>query len=183
MKKQILSILLTALVVFTGGAIAAEKPLIFKDGLKTARFLKTADFGSNVLSKSVLSEAAKRIPLQAHFIGTIADGSTTKIVLVPGRAGVLKAADIAALVKPAGGTNTVKVEKIVAGSPTTMLSAASFDPTSITANGTAQALALSATPSALAFNAADLIQVTWGAGTQTTDCQDACVGLELELDE
>jgi len=184
MKKHVVGALLFA-TLFTGGlaGFAAERPLIFKHGRKIIRFLETKDFGTNVLSKTVLSEAATREVLNASFQGTIADDALLKVIFVPGRAGTVKGADIVALVKPAGGTNTVAVEKIVAGSATTLLNAATFDPTTISANGTAQALTLTGTTANLSFNAADALLVTLDTGTQSTDAQNVGVGLEVEFND
>ena len=148
----------------------------------TSAFTGAATF-SVPITKANVGQASKRFVAQAIFNGTIADSGTLKRVIVPGRAWHLKAADIAALTKPVGGTNTLAVEKVVAGSGTTLLNAATFDPTTITANGTAQALTLTATSADLDGTAADLLVVTLTTGTQSTDAVDLTVGLELELDD
>lgn len=184
MKKVFGWYLFLASVLLSGGIVlAAEQPVIYRDGHKIVRYLKTADFGSNVLAKAVLGEAAKREVLQANFSGTISDSATLKRVLIPGRAGTIKGVDVAALVKPVGGTNTLKVEKVVAGSPVTVLNAASFDPTAIAADGTAEALTLTSTSGSLAFTAADLLVVTLATGTQSTDAQDLSTGIEVEYND
>lgn len=108
---------------------------------------------------------------------TIADDATHKHLVSVGRALTVTRLLIAANVKPVGGTNTVKILKNGAAG-NTLLGAATFDPTTITANDTIQALTLTATAADLALDADDTIYIEWVAGTQTTDAQAAIVVVE-----
>lgn len=106
---------------------------------------------------------------------TLADSTTYKHLVSIGRALTVTRILTAVNVKPAGGTNTLKVQK---NASTTMLNAATFDPTTITANNTIQALTLTSTAANLALDADDVIYIEVATGSQTTDAEGMIVVIE-----
>lgn len=107
--------------------------------------------------------------------GTIPNGTVYKIVIAPGRAGTVSQISIAANVVPIGGVNTVQVLK---NGVTTLLVAATFDPTTIGSANTSQTLSLTGTPASLALTATDTIQVIYTSGTQGTAAVAPTVSVE-----
>lgn len=133
------------------------------------------------MSKASANESLKRVIIDKSFDGTLVDGSTNKRVIPIGRAGTLKKATVACLVKMVGGTNTLKIEKINAGTSVTLLSTASVDPVSVPAAiKVSENLTLTATAADLALVPGDNILITLTCGTMTTDGQDYAVSLEIE---
>lgn len=134
---------------------------------------------STTLTKaSVRPNLRRQLFIVAPPISTLADGATYKMTVAPGRAGTVTQISVCANVAPAGGTNTVTFLKNGA----TALTAATFDPTSLTAN-VASKPALHGTAANLVLTATDTILVTWTAGTQTTDGQGASICIEVEFDD
>jgi hypothetical protein len=122
----------------------------------------------------------QRAVIQIAGGSTIADGTTYKQLFSVGRALTVNRLLVGANVKPVGGTNTLKILKNGA-SGNTMLNAATFDPTTITANDTVEALTLTSTAADLALDANDSVYIEWAAGTQTTDAQAAIVIVEYTV--
>ena len=119
---------------------------------------------------------AKFLEAQVVTQAAIADTTTLTSLVTASRAGTVTRISIVAGVTPVGGTNTVSVLK---NGTTTMLSTATFDPTTITANYAAQALTLTGTGGNLALAAGDCILVTYVSGTQVTPAQNVTVVVEF----
>jgi hypothetical protein len=132
----------------------------------------TTKLGGAQLNTAV---SRQRTVIQIAGGSTIADGTVYKQLFSLGRALTITRIVIAARVKPVGGTNTLAITK---NGTTTVLGAATFDPTTITANDTAQALTLTATGADLALDADDTLFIEWTAGTQATDAQAVIVVIE-----
>lgn len=180
MKNLIAATLISLGIATTVGAGVDASPMkIRQDVIITKELTLT----TTPIKKANIAEACKRIPMQAVISGTVADGSTNRRVLVPGRAGTVKSIKIACYTKPAGGTNAVSVQKVNGATAVTLLNAASFDPNTITADKVAQALTLTSTSNDLAVGATDLLIVTYEAGTQTTDAVDMTVEVEYEQND
>lgn len=135
------------------------------------------------LTAANINKSAKRqvFLFNVNGGGTLADGTTYKASFVPGRAGTVTGASVFAQTPPVGGTNTVKILRGTSAG-NTMLSAASYDPTGLTANQAA-AMTLTATGADLAVAASganSAIYVEWVAGTQTTDAINAVIAVEFE---
>lgn len=111
----------------------------------------------------------------------LADGTTYKGFLAPGRAVTITKVNCLCGTKPIGGTSTIKVLKASASGNTT-LSAATVDPTTFTDN-TISSLTLTATGADLALTAAQGVYVEWVTGTQTTDGVNCTIAVEYELDD
>lgn len=107
----------------------------------------------------------------------LADSTVYYALVTPGRACTVTKITIGANIVPVGGTNTVAIQK---NGTTTLLSAATFDPTTIAAANTGQSLALTATAASRVLAAGDSILVTWTAGVQTTDCRAPVVVIEVD---
>lgn len=133
---------------------------------------------STPLTVAQVNSAIESKIIAVPIVGTIADGTTYTLLVAPGRAGTVTKISIAAVTKPAGGTNTVEVLK---NGTTTMLVAATFDPTTITTDLVSQALSLTATGADLALVATDVIKIVWTAGTQTTDAVAPVITIEMNL--
>ncbi|MBX9570905.1 MAG: hypothetical protein K2X77_18570 [Candidatus Obscuribacterales bacterium] len=135
------------------------------------------------LTAANINKSAKRqvFLFRPNNGGTIADGTTYAGFINPGRAGTVTGVSVIAGTPPVGGTNTVKVLR-GSSAGNTMLSAASYDPTGLTANQAA-AMTLTATGADLAVAASGAnsgIYVEWVAGTQSTDGVNACIAVEFE---
>lgn len=111
--------------------------------------------------------------------GTLADSTTYRSLVAPGRIATVTGVFVVAQTPPAGGTNTVRVLK-GSSAGNTMLSAASYDPTALVAN-TVTPMTLTATGADLTITAAQPIYVEWVSGVQTTDAINAVVGVEFEV--
>lgn len=133
----------------------------------------TAQGVANV--NSAIKSKIFQVPIST---GTVADGTTYTYLVAPGRAGTVTKISITASTKPAGGTNTVAIQK---NGTTTLLNAATFDPTTITSNNVSQALTLTATTADLDLAATDVIKIVWTAGTQTTDAVAPVIAIEMNL--
>lgn len=119
---------------------------------------------------------AKFLVADVVSLVAIPDGTTYTRLVTTSRAGTVTRISIVAGVKPVGGTNTVSVLK---NGTTTMLSTATFDPTTITANYAAQGLTLTGTGANLALAAGDCVLVTYVSGTQGTAAQNVTVVVEF----
>lgn len=106
----------------------------------------------------------------------LADSTAYYALVAPGRACTITKISIAASTKPAGGTNTVAIEK---NGTTTVLNAATFDPTTIAADNTSQALTLTGTGANLALASTDVLKITWTTGVQTTDAIAPVITVEV----
>lgn len=138
------------------------------------------------LIKSNLGNQSKRVIycLPINGGGTLSDSTTYRGWFVPGRAGSVTKISVIAATAPIGGTNTVKVLK-GSSSGNTMLSAASYDPTGLTANQAA-AMTLTSTSADLALTASGASSgayIEWATGSQTTDAINCCVQIEFEPDD
>lgn len=154
----------------------------FSGAVSTAALTAASLSLTTPLVKANANESLKRIIVDKSFDGTLADGTTYKRLIPIFRACTLTKAWAACVVKMAGGTNTLKVEKVNAGTTTTLISTASVDPTAVPAAvKVAEALTLTATTADRALVAGDNILITLTCGTMTTDGQDYAVSLELEL--
>lgn len=113
--------------------------------------------------------------------GTVADGTVYRGFLCPGFACTVKGISLIAAQPSVGGTNTFKALK-GSSSGNTMLSAASYDPTGLTANqGALMSLTSTAADLQLAASGAGSgIYLEYNAGTQTTDATQVGVLVEVE---
>lgn len=163
----------------------------------TSAHTGAATFGSTVavtgavsltvpLTKANVGNQSKRV-IYTYSVangGTLADSTTYRGWFVPGRAGSITKISVMAGTPPVGGTNTVKVLK-GSSSGNTMLSAASYDPTGLTANQAA-AMTLTGTAADLAITASGAnsgAYIEWAAGAQSTDAINAAVSIEFEPDD
>ena len=163
-------------LVLSGDLTVGDDVVITGDLTVTgATVIGTALAGADVNT----AVSRQRAVIQIAGGSTIADGATYKQLFSVGRALTVNRILIAAAVKPAGGTNTVTIKKNVSGN--TLLNAATFDPTTITANATIQALTLTSTAADLALDADDTVYIEWVAGTQTTDAQAAIIVIEYTV--
>lgn len=138
------------------------------------------------LTNANIGNAAKRwvVPFSFNSGGTLADSTTYRAWVVPGRAGSVKRIVLIAGTPTVGGTNTFKVLK-GSSSGTTMLSAASYDPVGLTANQ-ASAMTLTATSADLAVTASGAnsgVYFEYAAGVQTTDAINVGGMVEFEADD
>lgn len=138
------------------------------------------------ITNASIGNAAKRwsVPFSFAAGGTLADSTTYRTWVVPGRAGSVKRITLIAGTPTVGGTNTFKVLK-GSSAGNTMLSAASFDPTGLTANQ-ASAMTLTATSADLAVTASganSAVYLEYAAGVQTTDAINVAGNVEFEADD
>lgn len=151
------------------------------NGTKTFSTAPTITGGltaANIQTGSAKRQTMVWFPASNVAGGTLADGATYRGYLPIGRAATIKQVNCLCGTVPAGGTNTVKVLK-ASSSGNTMLSAATFDPTTLT-NDTITSPALTATGADLGVTAAQGVYVEWVAGTQTTDGVNCAVSVEYE---
>lgn len=135
---------------------------------------------------NIQTGSAKRQLLTYHFASNVADGTAAdstvyRAVLFPGRAATVKNISFGCVVAPTVGTDSIKVLK-GSSSGNTMLSAATFDANTLTANQ-ATAATLTATGADLtvaATGANSGIYVEYSAGSQTVDAKDLSVTIEIE---
>lgn len=158
-------------------------------GQVTATIL-TATLKGQVLAPSstagvagAVSASRQRMFLAHMFAdgGTLADSTVYRAFLCPGFACTVKSITMIAVQPPVGGTNTFKALK-GSSAGNTMLSAASYDPTGLTANQGAL-MTLTSTPADLQLNASGAnsgIYLEHSAGVQTTDATQVGVVVELE---
>lgn len=144
--------------------------------------------GDQLTTSATAGTLAKYVPRTRFFLrhdfnagAVLADGVTYKALLVPGFACTVKAVTLGAITDPDDGTSTVKVLK-ASSSGNTMLSAATYDPTGLTAN-TATAMTLTSTAADLALTAAQGVYVEFVAGTITTNPVGVSVTVEVEPTE
>lgn len=177
----------TAAPVLTAAAVTANGDtisiqdlgnanIVQSEGAQTINGAKT--FGTPLTVASVNNAIESHVFNVPVVNGTIADGTTYTCLIAPGRAGTITKLSIAAAVVPVGGTNTVTISK---NGVQTLLSAANFDPTTIGAAHTSQALTLTATGADLTFVATDVIKIVWVAGTQSTDGIAPAVSAEMNF--
>lgn len=138
------------------------------------------------LDKASLGSQSKRVIFNVPINtgGTLADSTTYRGFVAPGRAGTVTNISVIAGTVPVGGTNTVKVLK-GSSAGNTMFSAASYNPTGLTANQAAP-MTLTGTATDLAITASGAnsgIYVEWATGVQTTDAVNAAVSIEFEPDD
>jgi hypothetical protein len=114
--------------------------------------------------------------------GSLANGTVYKTLIVPGKYCRLVDVKIIQSTVVVGGTNTLQVLQ-GSSAGTTMLSAATFDPTTISGANQATSVPLSATPAALIVNASGAgsgVYVAYTSGTQGTAGVDTTISLEFE---
>lgn len=138
------------------------------------------------LTNANIGNAAKRwvVPFSFNAGGALADSTTYRTWVVPGRAGSVKRIVLIAGTPTVGGTNTFKVLK-GSSSGNTMLSAASYDPVGLTANQ-ASAMTLTATSADLAVAASGAnsgVYLEYAAGSQSTDAINVGGAVEFEADD
>ena len=184
MKKVLLALLLTVVAVLpvTAEPYDFRAKARFREAVKCDSTLAVT--GAVTLStpltvasaNSAIDRKITTVHLRGLAVQALDDSTTFKALITPGRAGTLKQVSIAAITKPAGGTNTVMVKK----NDTTDMLAANFDPTTLT-DVVASKPALHGTAANLAFTATDTISVVWTTGVQTIDAVGPTVTLEYEL--
>lgn len=184
-------VLSTATISANGDTITIQDlgnaNLVQSEGAQTINGVKT--FGSapvitgGLPAAQIQTGSAKRQLLRYHFApnvatGTVADGTTYRALLFPGRAGTVTRAGWGCITAPVGGTSTLKILK-ASSAGNTMLSTATVDPTTLTDN-TFTPATLTATGADLAITATQGIYVELVAGTQTTDAVDVEAVIEFE---
>lgn len=117
----------------------------------------------------------------APVTGAAADSTNYSGFIAFGRAGTVTKITVIADTPPAGGTDTLAVKK-ASSAGNTMLSASTYDMTSLVAN-TATSMTLTATAADLTLTAAQGIWLRYAAGVQTTDAINICVCVEFEPDD
>lgn len=135
------------------------------------------------ITNANIGNGAKRQILQfvANNGGSCADSTTYSALLIPGRAGVVKAIKFVSATPPVDGTDILLVKK-GSSSGNTMLSAASVDATTMVAN-TVLSGTLTATSADLAVTATQPIYVAYTSGVQTTDAVGVGIQIEFEPDD
>lgn len=206
--QNFLRTILTALLAITmvAGPVSAQSAndfkTTFKNGMRVEGGLTVVDSGLTVsaggltvssgavavpsltattpIVNASIGNGAKRQILQfvVNGGGTCADSTTYSCLLVPGRAGIVKAVNFVAATPPVGGTDTLLVKK-GSSSGNTMLDAASVDATGLSAN-TVLAGTLTGTAADLAVTATQPIYVAYSAGAQTTDAVGVTIQVEFE---
>lgn len=191
------TILLTLIAFLAVGPVSAQPVFTttYENGVRVKGGLTVVDGGLTVSAGAVsvpsitsstpivnasIGNGAKRQILQFAVNGgvALADSTTYASLLVPGRAGVVKAINFVATTPPVGGTSTLIVKK-ASSAGVTMLSTASVDPTTLVAN-TVLPATLSATAADLAVTATQGIYAQWATGVQTTDAIGGLIQVEFE---
>lgn len=188
MSKRLLSGVLAGVL---GAAVLAAPVLSqqytsfttkLKNNLWVLGTITTGPVGSIATVVSTTGNANGQVAKAKEFdvnIGpgqALANSTTFSYVVAPGRAGTVTLLSLAALVKPAGGTNTLAIKK---NNGNTMLSTATFDPTTIGANNVSQPLTLTSTAADLTLTATDTITVIYTSGVQTTAAQAPTLTIEM----
>lgn len=194
LRKAVIAAL--AVMLMAVGAVSAESifKTTFEHGVRIKGGLTVVDTGLTVSSGAItapsislttpitnanVGNAAKRQLLQfvVNGGGTCADGTTYSALLIPGRAGVIKAVNFVAATPPVGGTNTLLAKK--GSSSGNSLLSANKDATTLVAN-TVAAGTLTSTSADLAVTATQPIYVAYTAGTQSTDAVGVVIQVEFE---
>lgn len=194
------TILLTLIAFLAVGPVSAQSVFTttYENGVRVKGGLTVVDGGLTVSAGAVsvpsitastpivnasIGNGAKRQILQFAVNGgvALADSTTYASLLVPGRAGVVKAINFVATTPPVGGTSTLIVKK-ASSAGVTMLSTASVDPTTLVAN-TVLPATLSATAADLAVTATEGVYTEWVTGVQTTDAIGGLIQVEFEPDD
>jgi hypothetical protein len=130
-------------------------------------FVSTTKF-TNVNVTGLLTNAGAKTIVQSVHVGSaaLANGTTFTYLIPFAHAGTITGISVAANVVPIGGTNTLTVYEAISGN--NLLSTTNFNPTTIAAANTSQALPLTATTANLSLAANDGVLVTYVSGTQTT---------------
>lgn len=147
----------------------------------TYTFSNALTLTSPLTAANIQTGSAKRQLMTAPLsplTGAAVDTTVYRFTLAPGRAGTVKRINLMCQLPPTVGTDTVKVLKN-GSAGNTMLSAASFDANSLTAN-TATNMTLTATGSDLVLTATDTIYCEYSAGTQTQDAIGVGAVVEFE---
>lgn len=171
-----LTVVDSGLTVSAGGATVTAGGLTVSAGAVSVPSLSV----TTPITNASIGNGAKRQILQfvVNGGGTCADSTTYSCLLVPGRAGIVKAINFVAATPPVGGTDTLLVKK-GSSSGNTMLNAASVDATTLAANTVAGGT-LTSTAADLAVTAAQPIYVAYTAGVQTTDAVGMTIQVEFE---
>lgn len=191
------TILLTLIAFLAVGPVSAQSVFTttYENGVRVKGGLTVVDGGLTVSAGAVsvpsitsstpivnasIGNGAKRQILQFAVNGgaTLVDSTTYRSLLIPGRAGVVKAINFVATTPPVGGTNTIIVKK-GSSAGNTMLSTASISPTTLVAN-TVLPGTLTATSADLAVTATEGVYTEWAAGVQTTDAIGGLIQVEFE---
>lgn len=141
-------------------------------------------FTTPVTAANIQTGSAKRQLLHARLSppsGDAVDSTVYRALVFPGRAGTVKAITFGCEIAPTVGTDTIKVLK-GSSAGNTMLSTASFDANTLTANqGTAGTLTATGADLGVAATGANSgIYCEYSAGTQTVDARDVEVTIEYE---
>lgn len=176
-------VLSTAALTANGDTITIQDlgnaNIVQSEGAQTINGVKT--FGSiPVFPSSHFSRQTAVWQVNGAAGSVLADGTTYIGFLPFGRAGVVKRVNCLCGTAPVGGTNTVKVLEATS-SGATMLSAATFDPTTL-ANNVITSPALTGTAADLTLTATQGVYLEWITGTQTTDAVNCAVAVEYEPD-
>lgn len=126
------------------------------------------------LSKEYISGACRRFVESVGVAagGSVANSTTYTMVAFTGRATKVTGIYAYAITAPIGGTNTIAVAN--SATTNTMLSAATFDPTTLV-SGTVKSLPLTSVAADLVLPATGVATITYVAGTQAT----AGVGVKI----
>lgn len=166
----------SAVNVTSGGLIVTAGGLTVSAGAVSVPSITA----STPIVNASIGNGAKRQILQFAVNGgaSCADSTTYQCLLIPGRAGIVKAINFVAATPPVGGTDTLIVKK-GSSAGNTMLSAASVDATTLVAN-TVLPGTLTATSADLAITATQPIYVSYVSGVQTTDAINMNIQIEFE---
>jgi len=169
--------------VSTSGSITAGNGLTVTTGgltVSAGAVSVPSITASTPIVNASIGNGAKRQILQFAVNGgaSCADSTTYQCLLIPGRAGIVKAINFVAATPPVGGTDTLIVKK-GSSAGNTMLSAASVDATTLVAN-TVLPGTLTATSADLAITATQPIYVSYVSGVQTTDAINMNIQIEFE---
>jgi hypothetical protein len=159
--------------------------LVQSEGTQTINGAKTFSTAPTITggltAANIQTGSAKRELMTATLsptTGAAVDTTVYRFTLAPGRAGIVKRVNIMCQLPPTVGTDTIKILKN-GSAGNTMLSAASFDANTLTAN-TATNMTLTATSGDLTLVATDTIYCEYSAGTQTQDAIGVAAVVEFE---
>lgn len=122
-----------------------------------------------------VNNAVKSNEFDINISGATTSSTTYRNLIAPGRASTLTKVSIAVNTVPAGGTCTLAVKK---NNGNTMLSAATFNMTTLTANLVAD-VPLTAVAADLALTATDSITVEVVTGTLSTQANSPGIMIEM----
>lgn len=163
-----------------GGALAVTGAATIGGAVTVTGALTTTTTQGKANVKSNLKRIVQVVQLSPNT-GAAADSTNYSGWALFGRAGTVTAITLICDTAPTVGTDVFTAKKASA-SGNTMLSAASYNVNSLTAN-TAAAMTLTSTTADLGLTAAQGVHLRYAAGTQTVDAINVAVAVEFEPDD